>query len=176
VTLPYPHARNDCGACRERDADVQLLGAEYEQPGRQPQPHVLCQSCLGSHLALRAIHLSGDGLDGPVTFTMTVAPGRRPGPPDPRPAITMTEAIRRAYARAAGADAGSWVMLGDLRRQLGGLPRYEVDHALTQMYMEGSADLVPNYADSELTDADRAAVVLINGERRHRIVIRDAGR
>lgn len=173
MTLPCPHARNDCGACRERDADVQLLGAEYELPGKQPV--MMCQGCLGSHLALRAIHLSGDRLDGPVTFTMTVAPGRRPAAPDPRPAITMTEAIRRAYARAAGADAGNWVMLGALRRQLGSLPRAEVDHALTQMYMEGAADLVPNYADWELTDADRAAAILINGERRHRIVIRGGG-
>ncbi|MGI8447567.1 MAG: hypothetical protein ACR2MP_10400, partial [Streptosporangiaceae bacterium] len=108
-TLPYPHARNDCGACRERDADVQLLGAEYEPAAPHIRPVLLCQSCPGSHLALRAVHLSGDGLDGPVTFTMTVAPGRRPAPPGPRPAITMTEAIRRAYARAAG--AGSCVML-----------------------------------------------------------------
>jgi len=75
LRLPYPHARNDCGGCRERDADVQLLGEEYEHPGKQPV--LLCQACLGAHVALRVIHRSGPGLDQPVTFTVTVSPGRR---------------------------------------------------------------------------------------------------
>jgi hypothetical protein len=76
--LPYPHTRNDCGTCRERDADVQVLsigGEDYSPPGRRPA--LMCQGCLGAHVALRAIHLSGPGLDQPVAVTVTVAPGRR---------------------------------------------------------------------------------------------------
>ncbi len=32
--LPYPHARNDCEMCRERDADVHVLGEQYNRPGQ----------------------------------------------------------------------------------------------------------------------------------------------
>jgi hypothetical protein len=66
-------------------------------------------------------------------------------------------------------------MPGDLRRQLGSLPRAAVDHALTQMHLEGAAELGTSHAGWELTGADRAAAILINGERRHRIAIRGAG-
>ncbi len=34
--LPYPHARNDCEMCRERDADVHVLGDEFNTPGKRP--------------------------------------------------------------------------------------------------------------------------------------------
>ena len=75
VSLPYPHARNDCGACRERDADVQVLGEEHDQPVRFPL--LLCQGCLGAHIAVMAIQHGGPELDRPVMITVTVAPGRR---------------------------------------------------------------------------------------------------
>jgi hypothetical protein len=80
--LPYPHERNDCESCRERDADVHVLGEENNKPGKRPL--LLCQGCLGAHAALRAIYESGPGLDQPVTVTITVAPGRRSQPPGSR--------------------------------------------------------------------------------------------
>ena len=75
MKLPCPHARNDCGACRERDADVQVLGDEYNTPGKRPL--LLCQGCLGKHMALQAIQRGGPELDQPFVITVTVAPGRR---------------------------------------------------------------------------------------------------
>lgn len=42
--LPYPHSRNDCDACRERDADGELR----ENPTR---PSRLCRTCIGNHIA-----------------------------------------------------------------------------------------------------------------------------
>ena len=75
--LPYPHARNDCEQCREHDADVQVLGADYEKPGKRPL--VLCAHCFGEFAALRALSESGLSLDQPVSLTLTVAPGRRDG-------------------------------------------------------------------------------------------------
>ena len=53
MKLPYPHARNDCGACHERDADVQVLGAEHDKPGERLL--LLCQGCLERYVALQAI-------------------------------------------------------------------------------------------------------------------------
>jgi hypothetical protein len=106
-TLPHPHARNDCGACRKRSADVRLPGAEYEHPGKQPV--VLCKPCPGSHPALRAVHLSRDGLDGPATFTMTLAPGR-PGHLPAGPAgpggILCPPCRERIEAATRGGPAG----------------------------------------------------------------------
>ena len=75
MSLPYPHARNDCGACRERDADVQVLGEGRDRPGRCPL--LLCQGCPGAHITVMAIQHGGPELDRPFTITVTVAPGRR---------------------------------------------------------------------------------------------------
>jgi hypothetical protein len=74
--LPYPHTRNDCEMCREHDADVHVLGAEFNRPGKRQL--LLCAECLGKHIALRVIHESGEHLDQPVAVIVTVAPGRRP--------------------------------------------------------------------------------------------------
>ena len=79
MNLRYPHARNDCGACRERDADVHVLGDEYNQPGKRHL--LLCQGCLGRLIALQAIQRGGPELDQPFTISVTVAPGRRPDAP-----------------------------------------------------------------------------------------------
>jgi hypothetical protein len=73
VRLPYPHARNDCVACRERDADVLL--PDESTPAKRPCQ--LCQGCLGTHLALKALYGAGPGLDGLVTVRLAVAPARR---------------------------------------------------------------------------------------------------
>jgi len=97
TALPYPHARNDCVMCRERDADLHVLGEKYNQPGKRP--FLVCQGCIGKHLALRAIQEGGPELDQPVVLTVTVAPGRRAvrpghveravrGGPQPRNLIT----------------------------------------------------------------------------------------
>ena len=75
VPLPYPHERNDCEMCRERDADVHVLGDEFNQPGKRPL--LVCQGCLGMHVALRVYQDDGAWLGEPVTISVTLAPGRR---------------------------------------------------------------------------------------------------
>ena len=75
MKLPYQHGRNDCGACHERDADVQVAGEEHDEP--RERPLLLCQNCLGRYVALQAIQGSGPGLDRPFVISVTVAPGRR---------------------------------------------------------------------------------------------------
>lgn len=51
--LPYPHTRNDCGMCRERDADFHILGEQYNQPGKRQLR--LRQLCVGKFLVTAAI-------------------------------------------------------------------------------------------------------------------------
>ena len=57
--LPYPHARNDCEMCRERDADFHVLGEEFNQPGKRPL--LLCRKCLGEFAVVRVIYCQRDG-------------------------------------------------------------------------------------------------------------------
>ena len=66
--LPYPHARNDCGTCRERDADFEVTIAD---PVAGDRMSLLCQQCLGPWSATQ-VHL----LDGRAKLTLTWAPGR----------------------------------------------------------------------------------------------------
>jgi hypothetical protein len=35
-TPPYPHARNHCEICRERDADFHRLGETFNSPSHSP--------------------------------------------------------------------------------------------------------------------------------------------
>ena len=70
-TLPYPHARNDCEMCRERDADFHVLGEEHNRPGKRPL--LLCQRCFGRWL-VTPVYLLAEGR--PVTITVEAAPAR----------------------------------------------------------------------------------------------------
>lgn len=81
-SLPYPHARHDCIACRERDADVIVLADAY---GPCERPATLCNRCVGMQVALQAAQQCGDTWDQPVTFTVALAPGRRATPAQVQP-------------------------------------------------------------------------------------------
>lgn len=71
--LPYPHRRNDCIVCRERDADVQV-----HEEGRSPKhPLNLCGTCLGSWIGGEAIAGSGPNWDGITVVRVSMAPGRQ---------------------------------------------------------------------------------------------------
>ncbi len=76
TALPYPHARNDCEMCRERDADFHVLGEQWNQPGKRPL--LLCQGCLGRcAVTLLYVRSKPPGYDQPVTITIEPAPERR---------------------------------------------------------------------------------------------------
>ena len=68
TTLPYPHARNDCRLCRERDADFEVT---VHDPVVGDRMSLLCQGCLGPW-SVTQVHL----LDGQAAMTLAWAPGR----------------------------------------------------------------------------------------------------
>jgi hypothetical protein len=68
TALPYPHARNDCGICRERDADFEVT---VDDPVTGSRPSLLCQQCLGPWAVTRV-----DYLNGRAAMTLEWAPGR----------------------------------------------------------------------------------------------------
>ena len=69
--LPYPHQRNDCEICCERDADFHVLGEEFNRPGKRLL--LLCQRCLGPWAVTQACLLNEDQ---PAVITLEPAPGR----------------------------------------------------------------------------------------------------
>jgi hypothetical protein len=104
--LPYPHARNDCQACRERDADLRMLPdpdcTDRYQPARQHEI-VLCAGCFGTQLAYQAVHNSGPHFDQPTTVTVALVDGQQiaaltaAGPAPYPPATYWPAAARLAY-------------------------------------------------------------------------------
>lgn len=72
-SLPYPHTRNDCVACRERDADFYLLGVEHNPPGKREARY--CRACIGETLVVLALHGPGRGSPAdPLTVTVEMLP------------------------------------------------------------------------------------------------------
>ena len=69
MSLPYPHARNDCQMCRERDADFEVTVDDPVLKRRRPS--LLCQQCLGPW-SVTQVYL----LDGRAAMVLRWAPGR----------------------------------------------------------------------------------------------------
>ena len=73
TALSYPHARNDCGMCREHDADVLIRDDERELELAGKRPSLACLRCLGRHLALQALGpLAPDGTYPQVTVSFAL--------------------------------------------------------------------------------------------------------
>jgi hypothetical protein len=69
MALPSPHARNDCGMCRERDADFHVLGEEWNRADTGYQT-LLCRKCLGEWAITRVRYGSSADHDQPLTITI----------------------------------------------------------------------------------------------------------
>lgn len=104
--LPYPHSRNDCAACRERDAELRLLpdpdDGDHRQPVRKREVG-LCAACFGTHLAYQAVSNSGQHFDQPTAVTIALVDGLQSaimaadGPTPYRPATYWAAAAGLAY-------------------------------------------------------------------------------
>jgi hypothetical protein len=81
------------------------------------------------------------------------------------PEVSIVDRVRHAYAGLA-AEPEDWVSLTDLRRQLDGLARHEVDQVLKDLDGKG-VTLIPEANQKTLTAEDRAAAVRIGGEDNH---------
>jgi hypothetical protein len=73
--LPYPHARNDCTFCRERDADFRVLGEEWNRADTGYQT-LLCQGCFGCWLVAPVYFAASDRKGQPVTVTVEIPAAR----------------------------------------------------------------------------------------------------
>lgn len=82
----------------------------------------------------------------------------------------LTTTIRDAYRHLAR-EPQDWVLLTELRAQLGNTPREKVDEALRQMERLPDVHLAPEADQKTLTDEDRDAAVLVGGVSKHLLAI-----
>jgi hypothetical protein len=114
----------------------------------------------------RVLYLMAAGLgryldDRQLTVDHLFAVPEEPASPEE----SIVDRVRRAYADLAAEPEG-WVSLTNLRRQLDGLPRHDVDQALKDLDGNG-VTLIPEENQKTLTAEDRAAAVRIGGEDNH---------
>jgi hypothetical protein len=82
----------------------------------------------------------------------------------------LTASIEAGY-RSLAHGSGEFVSLRELRLQLPGRPRPDVDAALTTMFTAHRINLIPQSNQRALSDADRAAALRVGGEYKHLISI-----
>jgi hypothetical protein len=78
--------------------------------------------------------------------------------------------IRKAYDQLAP-QAGDYVMLDELRGELNGVPKTEVDAALIRLNRQSDVHLVPESNQKVLTDEQRSAAVSIGNQHKHLLAI-----
>jgi hypothetical protein len=79
--------------------------------------------------------------------------------------------IGSAY-RSLTAGPGKFVKISELRAQLPGVPRADLDSALARMYRSQQVNLIPQSNQQTLTDADRQSGLRLGGEVKHLILVR----
>ncbi|GAA2600335.1 hypothetical protein GCM10010399_33940 [Dactylosporangium fulvum] len=95
------------------------------------------------------------------------------GPPSPAASSTADEieqAIRRAYRKLAD-PAGSWVGLADIRQELNGIPKREIDGVLRLMTRMQGVQIEEETNQKALEQRDRDAAVRIGSRDQHVLAI-----
>jgi len=82
----------------------------------------------------------------------------------------MQGEILRAYEDLRNRFDNEWVILTELRNQLGGT-REQQDSALLQLVKDRRIRLIPEENQQALTPADRRAALPVSGEEKHLIGI-----
>lgn len=78
--------------------------------------------------------------------------------------------VRQSYSQIAS-KPGDWIGLGDLRKALPDVPRDELDATLLRLNRSPGFDLAPEENKKSLTDADRAAAIVVGLKQNHLIAI-----
>jgi hypothetical protein len=86
------------------------------------------------------------------------------------PADEIEQAIRRAYRKLAEPE-GSWVGLANIRQELGGLPKRDVDGVLVLMARMPGVQIEEETNQKALEEIDRNAAVRIGGRDQHVLAI-----
>ena len=85
---------------------------------------------------------------------------------------SLQDRIRAAYA-ALATRCGQWIGLLELRAELAGVDRAEMDRALRMLGRQEGVVIIPESNQKTLTPADRDAAVVIGDQPKHLISIWD---
>lgn len=144
----YAHELSDAGW---RWCNQELAAAPGERAGSLERGHYLV-------FGLFARYLDAAGL--------SLADVVRPDDDE----ADLSACIEAGY-RSLATASGGFVGLRELRLQLPGRPRPEVDAALAAMFTAQQINLIPQSNQRALSDADREAALPIGGEYKHLISI-----
>lgn len=86
------------------------------------------------------------------------------------PADEIEQTIRRAYRKLAKPE-GSWIGLADIRKELGGVPKRDVDGVLVLMARMPGVQIEEETNQKTLEGMDRDAAVRIGGRDQHVLAI-----
>lgn len=86
------------------------------------------------------------------------------------PAETLTDRIRAIYQKLAERP-GYYISLTDLRQELNGVLRVDVDEALLELNQEKGVTLAPEEDQKTLTAQDRAAALRLGTQDVHLLAI-----
>ncbi len=89
------------------------------------------------------------------------------------PPASVEDRIRACYRELAGRP-GAYVGLTDLRRELDGVPRAEVDAALLRLNVDRNVTLAPQEDQRRLTRQDRDAALVVGTQDVHLLSIGSA--
>jgi hypothetical protein len=117
-----------------------------------------------------ARHLDDTGQSLADLFRLRPARAPEPSAPDSQDE-GIAGLIEAAYHGLADTP-GRFVKISELRAQLPGISRADLDSALEEMYRSQRVNLVPQSNQQSLTDADRRAALRIGGEVKHLILVR----
>ncbi|QII00573.1 hypothetical protein BH92_12400 [Rhodococcoides fascians A21d2] len=86
------------------------------------------------------------------------------------PAVDVAQCVRDAY-RSLTSEPGAYVRLSRLRPALAGIPRADVDAAISALQREPGIHLMPEENQKTLTDEDRDSAVVVGNQHNHLLAI-----
>lgn len=89
------------------------------------------------------------------------------GPQTPPQAAPLWDRLRQAYLEATGGALNTRALLKDIRPRLCDISPQAFDGALKELQAQAKLQLYPIDNRREITEADKAAAVMIGGEPRH---------
>jgi len=162
---PYYHQLTDAGWARCREELTAPCPPRAGTAGG-----ALYALFAGLHRYIERSELSLSDVFRPAGEAPSPVTPRREEPSAP---ADLEGTIRSAYRRLAKRPGG-WVSLVDLRPQLGGAARADVDAALIRLGGVPGVTLVPEDNQKTLTQDDREAALHVGGRDHHYLSIEDA--
>jgi hypothetical protein len=168
------------GQLDEQLARTKALANEAELAPRTPAPQNMSKAQFDQELA-RTKALASQ-VEGPPAravrpgFEGTVPDQAHAGTPERQAEVeaAIVQAFKRAHKKAGKTDKTDSVYIADFRNEIpAGFNREEVDAALARMNVKPGTNVTTTPGQHTLTDADRAAGIILGNQNKTQISIRE---